>query len=340
MPPHVGPCAVTEAFLAYDPFGPALSPVAVLLLLTVLHLYRRGQSRPARLRPPVTTVQTVFFLAGLGSIALASNAPLAPLGHSLFSAHQAEHLTLRLLGPLLIALSRPWHLIHAALPRRWRRRVVSFRDRRLTRGLAHPAVATAMLIASLYVWQAPAAYELAQKVPAVELLAHMLMMATGLWYFAMLLDPRDPPEGQARGARLMSGFVLIVSNILLGSLTTLKETVVYSDLHSLAWSGTLSPMADETIGGYTIWIPSSLIIILAIILVLNEWHRAEERRWANRFANRRSNSAALEFPETAEELYLKVAGPNRQMGRSLALGTLAMFCLVVVTAISVLSLAR
>lgn len=327
---------MTEALLAYDPFGPALSPVAVLLLLTALGLYLRGRSRPARSRPPVTTVQTAFFLAGLGSIALASNAPLAPLGHSLFSAHQVEHLTLRLLGPLLIALSRPWHLIHAALPRRWRRRVVSLRDRRLMRGLAHPAVATAMLIASLYVWQVPAAYALAQKVPAVELLAHMLMMATGLWYFAMLLDPRDPPEGQARGARLMSGFVLIVSNILLGSLTTLKETVVYSDLHSLVWSGPLSPMADETIGGYTIWIPSSMILIAAIIIVLNGWNAAEVRRWnARHDLIRGSNAAALEFPETAAELRLKVEKPNRDMGRTLALGAFAMFLVVMTTLVTI-----
>jgi len=329
-----------ETLLAYDPFGPALSPVAVVLLLAILCLYLRGLSRPTRLRRPVTRLQMGFFLAGLGSIALAGNGPLAPAGHSLFFAHQVEHLLLRLLGPLLIVISRPWHLIHVALSRRWRRRLVSYREKRLTRILAHPAVATAMLITSLYVWQIPEAYGLAQNSPAVEILAHILMVATGLWYFAMLLDPRDPPEGHARGARLMSGFVLIVSNILLGSLTTLKETVVYSEYHSLAGSSTMSPLVDETIGGYTIWVPSSMIMILAIILVLNEWHRAEERRWANRFAHQQSNSAALEFPETAEELWLKVSDPNRQMGRSLALGALAMFSLVMVTAISVFSLTR
>jgi putative membrane protein len=197
-----------------------------------------------------------------------------------------------------------------------------------------------MLIAGLFVWQIPPAYGLAQRIPAVETFAHILMMATGLWYFAMLLDPRDPPEGHARGARLMSGFVLIVSNILLGSLTTLKATVIYSEYHSLVRSGTLSPMADETIGGFTIWVPSSMVMILSIILVLNEWNRAEEQRWAMRFTHRCSNSAALEFPETAAELQLKVADPNRQVGRSLALGALAMFCLVMVTAISVLSMAR
>lgn len=329
-----------ELVLGFDPFGPELSPAAVLLLLGALFLYLLGLSRPARLRPAGTAVQVGLFIAGLGSIAVASNAPLAPLGHSLFSAHQIEHFLLRLLGPLLVALAHPWHLIHLALPRQWRRQVRLCGRSRLIRRLAHPILAAAMLIAVIFFWQIPIVYGLAQRVPAAETLAHSVMLATGLWYFATLLDPRDPPEGHARAARLMSGFIVIVSNILLGSLTTLKETVVYAEYHTLAWEGSLSALADETIGGYTIWVPSSMIMILVIILVLNDWHRAEERRWATRFAHQQSNSAALEFPETAAELRLKVADPNRQMARSLALGALAMFCLVTVTAVSVLSLAH
>ena len=53
---------------------------------------------------------------------------------------------------------------------------------------------------------------------------------------------------------------------------------------------------------------------------------------------RRSNAAALEFPETAEELRLKVAGPNRQMAGALALTSLSIFLVVMVTAITILSL--
>lgn len=329
-----------ERLLTSDPLGLAVSPIFVLFLLATLVLYFRGLSRLARLRRPVGKLQSGFLLAGLGSIALASNAPLATLGHSLFSAHQVEHLLLRLLGPLLVTMAHPWRPIGVALPRRWRRRLGSYGRKRLIHSLAHPAVSTALLIAGLYVWQFPPAYGLAQRVPAVETLAHILMMVTGLWYFAMLLNPRDPPEGHARGARLMSGIVLIVSNIFLGSLTTLKATVVYTEYQSLDWSGALSPMSDETIGGFTIWVPSSMVMILAIFLVLNDWHRSEERRWANRFAHQRPNSAALEFPETAAELLLKVADPNRRIGRSLALGAFAMFFLVMVTAMSVLSLVR
>jgi len=50
---------------------------------------------------------------------------------------------------------------------------------------------------------------------------------------------------------------------------------------------------------------------------------------------RGSNSAALEFPETAEELRLKVAEPNRDMGRTLAIGALVMFFIVMTTVVTI-----
>jgi len=93
-------------------------------------------------------------------------------------------------------------------------------------------------------------------------------------------------------------------------------------------------------GLYTIRVPSLMDMILVIILVLNEWHRSDELSWANRFAHLRSNSAALEFPETAAELQLKDVNPNRQMVRSMVLGAFAIFCFVMVRSISLFSLVR
>jgi putative membrane protein len=201
--------------------------------------------------------------------------------------------------------------------------------------LAHPVTATAALITSLFIWQIPVLYGLAQRIAAIEVFAHFAMVLAGIWYFGMLFDPRDPPEGARRGARLISGFAVIVSNIFLGSLTTLKEVSLYAS-YQTAGTGFLDPLSDETMGGYTIWVPSSMLMIAAIILVMNGWNAAEVRRWNSRYELvRGSNSAALEFPETAEELRLKVAEPNRDMGRTLAIGALVMFFIVMTTVVTI-----
>ncbi|RKF12489.1 cytochrome c oxidase assembly protein [Roseovarius spongiae] len=323
-------------FFLYDPFGYAISPLTLIFVGFAAGLYLRGLSRSSRMLGRTAAWRQALFFAGLVCIVAATNAPLSPLGHSLFSAHQVEHLLLRLAGPLLIAVSQPWQVLQAGLKRSWRRRVSALGGTGLARFMAHPAMATVLLVTALFVWQVPVLYGLAQRIAAIEMIAHLSMVLAGIWYFSMLFDPKDPPKGARRGARLISGFVVIVSNIFLGSLTTLKEVALYASSQTAGNSHLLSALADETIGGYTIWVPSSMVLIVAIILVLNGWNAAEVRRWDSRYdLTRGSNSAVLEFPETAEELRLKVTKPNRDMGRTLALGAFAMFSIVMITIMTI-----
>ncbi|MBC24675.1 MAG: hypothetical protein CMJ32_12280 [Phycisphaerae bacterium] len=322
--------------LSFDPFGAQLSPVSLFVIAAMAMLYMHGLMQPKRFRPEPRPWQSGMLFVGFGCLLLAFNAPLAPLGRSLFSVHQINHLLVRLLGPLLIVMAQPWGVWRAGAPRNLRRQLASMSLHPAGRVFRSPWAATTLLIAALYIWQVPAIFGLAQRNPAIELGAHLGMAAAGLWYFSLLLDPRDPPEGMRRGARLLSGIIVIVSNILLGSLTTLKEIALYGATDQGAG---LTPLTDETVGGYTIWVPSSMIMIVAIVLVFNGWNRSEERRWNARHAlMRQSNSAALEFPETAEELRLKVTRPNRDLGRTLGLAAFSMFAIVMVTAITVASL--
>ncbi len=322
--------------LSFDPLGAQLSPISLIVIATLGWLYMRGLARPRPLRPQPAHWQGGLFFAGLLCLLLAFNGPLPPLGRLLFSIHQINHLLIRLLGPLLIVVAQPWGVWAAGLPRNLRRPIAATARQPFVRVLRSPWAATALLVAALYMWQIPALFGFAQRNPAIELGAHLGMAAAGLWFFTLLLDPRDPPEGMRRGARLLSGIIVIVSNILLGSLTTLKEIALYSATDKGAG---LTPLTDETVGGYTIWVPSSMIMIVAIVLVFNGWNRAEERRWnARHTLMRQSNSAALEFPETAEELRLTVTRPNRDLGRTLALAAFSMFAIVMVTAITVASL--
>ena len=309
-------------FFLFDPFGYAISPVSVVSVSLAAWVYMRGLVRSARIRGAVSIWRPALFFVGLTCILAATNAPLASLGHSLFSVHQVEHLLLRLAGPLLIAVSQPWRFLQVGLNRRWRRYLGALGKSFVVRFMAHPVTATALLIAALFVWQFPVLYGLAQRIAVIEMCAHFAMVLAGIWYFGMLFDPRDPPEGARRGARLISSFAVIVSNIFLGSLTTLKEVSLYASYQTAA-TGLLDPL-------------SSMLMIAAIILVLNGWNAAEVRRWNSRYELvRGSNSAALEFPETAEELRLKVAEPNRDMGRTLAIGALVMFLIVITTVVTI-----
>ena len=320
-----------------SPFGASASPTALLALLFLVALYIRGLRRPRLVGERIGPGRHGLFAGGVLALAASFDAPLAPLAERLFVLHQVQHLAVRMVGPMLILLAYPGPVLRAGLPHAWRRRlsapgpVAAQAGRFLTR----LPVAWVLLVAALYVWQVPEVHNAALSIPAMATLAHFSMTAAGLLYFSRVLDRRSPPEGTAEGARVLSLVALILSNILLGSLTTLKEQVLYTAYDAAGRLYGLAPLVDESMGGYTIWVPSSMIVIVAMLVVFNGWNRTEERAWARRLEWTGSNSTALDYPETAEELRLKVAEPNRRMGHTLALAAAAMFLIVLATAITV-----
>lgn len=324
----------------FDPFGPALSPVALALIGGLVWLYLRGASRPRLVRERVGAVRHALFAAGTVLLVFAFDGPLASFGPRLFAAHQLQHLLIRLLGPLLLVLAYPWPVLRAGLPHRMRRVLGRFSNRpaanSAARILTRLDVSFALLIGALYFWQVPTLHNAALAIPPLALLAHLGMTLAGLNFFAVVLDRRDAPEGSTQSLRLLALVGVILSNILLGSLTTMKEVVLYTGYNTAGRLGFFAPLADETAGGYTIWVPSSFVIIAAIILVFNGWNAAEVRRWNARNDWSGSNATALDFPETAHELRLKVDDPNRRMGRTLALVSAAMFATVMITGATII----
>lgn len=265
----------------------------------------------------------------VGIWALALLPPGAGVLTRLFSVHEAGHLALRLLAPLLFVLAWPFPALLAGVPR-WLRRGVrqALRGRVSADGLfsglfAGLPMALALLIAWFYLWHLPGMHEAARSSPLLLLGVHLGMAATGVNFLARILDRRGDPQAMAQARRLLAVTVVILSNILLGSLITLKQSVLYP--------GYGGGIGGESIGGYTIWVPSSMVMIVVVLLLFGRWNAAEERRWQNRHLAGGSNFAALEFPETAEELRLKTAAPNRSFARLLGVTALAIFLTVFAT---------
>jgi len=325
---------------AMDPFGAALSVVAFAAIAGLLWLYLRGRGRPRLVQERVSPVRHILFAFGVLMVVLALEGPLASAGPRLFAVHQVQHLLLRLIGPMLIVLAHPWPVLRAGLargPRRWLGRMAEHPACAVSaRFLTRLDVSFIIMVSALYFWQVPALHNAAVALPSLALLAHFSMTLAGLHFFAVTLGRRAAADGSVHRGRLAALVGIILSNILLGSLTTLKGTVYYTayDVRGRLWG--FAPLADETIGGYTIWVPSSIVLIAAIILVFNGWNAAELRRWNARHNWSGSNAAALEFPETAHELRLRVTEPNRRTGRTLTLVSAVIFATVMITGITII----
>ena len=318
-----------EVFSAWS-----FDPLLVGLSILALAIYVRGA-----LRRSVPMWRHAAFGAGLGLVALALLSPIDPMAERLFWVHQIQHMMLRIGGPMLIMLALPQGTMFAGAPRALRnglmRPVLRSRGLRAIFGfLARPAPAFVVFVGSLYVWQVPAIHNAAILNEPLHYTMHVTMLLAGILFFWAIFDPRDPPKGIRYGIRQVMLIGTILSNILLGSLTTLKTVVLYDayDVHGRLFG--FAPLADEKAGGFLIWQPMSMMSLIAILIVFAGWNRSEDRHWARRDKWRASNSAALEFPQTAAELRLVVTPVNRRVGTGLAMLPLAVFAIVLTTAVT------
>lgn len=314
---------------------PEVSGATVLVALA----YFQGIARRSTVQIPVPRWRHVSFLSGLGLVFLALQSPIDPMAERLFWMHQVQHLLLRMLGPMLIALGAPQGLLTAGLPRGMRRTLLAPAAsgnavRAGLRLLRQPAVAFGLFVASLYFWQIPPIHNAAVLDPVIHYAMHVTMLAAGLLFWFLIFDPRDPPKGVRYGVRVVMLIGTILSNILIGSLTTLKEVVLYTAYDVQERLFNVAPLTDEITGGYTIWVPGSMMCVIAIVITVHRWSGHEEKTYTRRFDWSASNSRALEHPQTAQELRMKVRAPNRAVG--LGIATLSLSVLVTVLTVAVI----
>ncbi len=323
---HVGHHAHPASLTAWR-----VDPEIMLAAALALWIRVRGALRR---RTGVQSWRLAAFVAGVACVLVALELPVDPMAERLFWMHQVQHMLLRIAGPLLIALSIPRGEMVSGLPRAVRRGALApmLRSRRLGafwHWLNRPAPLFAMYVASLYIWQVPALHDLALVNEPVHYLMHVTMLAAGVVFWSAMLDPRDPPKAIGHRTREVILIGTILSNMLLGSFTTLKAVVLYPAYDIQGRLFDMAPMADEAAGGFLIWAPSSMMSLIGMMLVMNLWNRAEETRLRRfRSGALRSNSAALEFPETAEELRLATTAVNLRTGRLLGLLSATMFVIV------------
>ena len=316
----------------------AWSAAVIVPTVMLLAVYLRGVVRSVRLKRPVGGWRSCAFLMGILLIFLALQSPLVPFAARSFWLHQIQLFLLRMAGPMLVMLSQPAGALMAGLPRTMRRRLWHFFVRSAAwrwprRATRNPIVVFVLFMAPLGFWQLPAIHDAALHNGLLRVLMHTGFLGFGLLFFWRVFERATPPEGFRFGVRMMMLIGQSLLSIALGVMITLKKMVLYTAYDVPGRLFAQSPLQDEQAGGFIIWISAPMMALVAFAFVVFAWNRHERQRFENRFAHPRSNSAMLEFPETAEELWIKVEKPNRETALSLALLPASIFFLIIVLAI-------
>jgi putative membrane protein len=188
---------------------------------------------------------------------------------------------------------------------------------------------TALFIAALYVWQYPPYHNAAILNDGIHYTMHVTMLAAGLLFWWRIFDMRPPPMGLGYGTRLMMLWIATLAQIGLGAYTTLKSEVLYPAYDVIGRLFDVNPLTDETIGGFIIWVPSSMMCLLAAILVIHLWGVQETRADEKRLAWSALNSAGLRYPTTGAELVAQARPKNRILAIGVIGFAISMFGLAI-----------
>lgn len=224
------------------------------------------------------------YMGGLFAIALSLMSPIDRLGAELFFMHMVQHLLTMMIAAPLLCLANPFPILLWGMPRNWRLGVgqlfsqQSLFRRSLTLA-TRPHYMWFLFFAVYLGWHEPAAYNLALRRGWVHDLEHITFFGVSMlfWWHAFGVAPKihKPMPVWARLAFLLGA---IPPNMLAGVVIAFSDRIIYTYYESIprVWGFTL--LQDQRLGGAIMWIPGSMMFLIAGIIVLAIGLQQEQER--------------------------------------------------------------
>jgi cytochrome c oxidase assembly factor CtaG len=236
----------------------------------------RGGAGSARSR---RRLQALSYYGALVVLCVVLEPPVDDLADRSFAFHMIQHVFLLTVVPPLVILGRPWPRVWLPLPTAMRRTVArgiargswSAPLRLLSRGVARPLFAWAVLAATLGVWHVPSLYDAAVRSEGIHFAEHACFLLAALVYWGTLLDA---PPVRARvdflrravwfAAGAVPGWILAIVLAFAG--TPLYGAYVVADRPF-----GMSAYTDQQLSAGVMWVPGSLVFFVAFFISVYRW---------------------------------------------------------------------
>ncbi|MGW6462181.1 cytochrome c oxidase assembly protein [Streptomyces sp. NPDC055078] len=242
----------------------------------VLRLRGRGDSWPVN--------RTVFFTAGVLTVALVMLTRLNDYGMVMFSVHMVQHMVISMVSPILLLLGAPVTLALRALPVAARGRkgprelLLALLHSRCMRIVTHPAFTIPLFIASLYgLYFTPLFDFLMESKPGhIAMMVHFL--ATGLVFFWPIMGVDPGPQRPGYVMRMLELFAGMPFHAFFGiALMMGSEPMVEAYANPPASLG-IEALADQNAAGGIAWAFSEIPSVLVLIALVFQWYGSEQRQ--------------------------------------------------------------
>ncbi|SDM43823.1 cytochrome c oxidase assembly protein [Streptomyces wuyuanensis] len=252
--------------------------------LVGLALYGWGVARLRRRGDAWPVGRTVFFTAGVLSIALVMCTKLNDYGMVMFSVHMVQHMVISMLSPILLLLGAPVTLALRALPPAGRGRkgprelLLAVLHSRYMKIITHPAFTIPMFIASLYGLYFTPLFDflMGSKPGHIGMMVHFL--AVGLIFFWPIMGVDPGPHRPGYVMRMLELFAGMPFHAFFGiALMMASEPMVRAYADPPASLG-ITALSDQNAAGGIAWAFSEIPSVLVLIALVFQWYRSEQRQ--------------------------------------------------------------
>jgi putative membrane protein len=234
------------------PFG-----LALIAYLAAIYLSRRRGEWP--------WYRSALWTVGLAACAAGVVGPLAERAHSSFAAHMVGHLSMGMLGPLLLVMSAPITLALRTLDFIWARRLVKVLASAPIRFVSHPVTAATLSLGGLWVLYSTPLFAATRHHAAVHAVVHIHILVSSYLFTAAIIGI-DPNRHRMRSAYRAVVLVLFMA----GHRVLAKQIFADPPLDV--------PIDQAHVGAMVMYYGGDILDVAIILILCYQWYATRRSR--------------------------------------------------------------
>ncbi len=223
----------------------------------------------------------VFGLLLLGSALMS---PIDVLGKQLFTMHMVQHVLLIMIIPPLLLLANPLVFLLWGLPKNLRKTVGGWlgpktRPRKTIKAITGVGAVWLAYTVVIWGWHDPQVYSFALRSNLAHNLEHLSFFVIGMlfWWHIIGSGPKIH-RPLSFGGRFAYTISAIPPIMIAGIVIAFAQTPIYSHYEAVPRLWGITVLEDQQIAGVIMWVPGSMMYLVAALIIAARWLKKEERK--------------------------------------------------------------
>jgi putative membrane protein len=203
--------------------------------------------------------------------------PLDVYADLLLSVHMVQHLLLTMAAPPLLLLGSPLTLALRTVRPADRAVLLNLLRGRAVRALSSPVLGWMLFVGTLWVSHLPAFYDATIRHTLLHAAEHLAYVATALLFWRPVVGTDPSPVRLSHPARILSLFLFMPQATFLGLAIYSSDRPLYAPYIATSQLFGTSAVSDQHLAGAIMWAAGMFFMVPAMVLVLIDWMRSDER---------------------------------------------------------------